>query len=320
MAHQGRLAVVLGGAGFLGSHLTGELLRRGRAVRVFDRPNADLANLETAASGWDFLGGDFLNESDQEAAVAGADIVYHLISTTIPATSNRNPVYDVETNLVATLKLLDHARAAGVRRVVFVSSGGTVYGRPEMLPIAEDHPARPEVSYGIVKLAVEQYLRVHHHVHGLGSAVVRLANPYGPNQDPEGAQGAASVFLGHALADRPVTIWGDGSVVRDYVYVTDAVRGIAAAGEDGPDGRTFNIGSGRGVSLLELIAAIREVSGREVPVRHEPSRPFDVPVNVLDIARARAELGWEPRTSLRDGLRATWTWLMRGGSAGGANA
>jgi UDP-glucose 4-epimerase len=303
------VAVVLGGAGFLGSHLTEALLAAGRPVRVFDRKNADLRKLEHLGSGWTFLGGDFVNEADQRDALRGAGTVFHLVSTTLPATSAMNPVYDVETNLVATLRLLDLAVETGVRRVVFVSSGGTVYGLPRAVPIPEDHPTDPLVAYGVVKLAIEKYLRLYHRHRGLPHRILRLSNPYGPRQDPEGMQGAASVFLGRVHAGLPIEIWGDGSVVRDYLYVEDAVAGILAAeGTEGTEG-TYNIASGRGVSLNELLTAIAQATGRNVEVRYLPSRPFDVPVNVLSIEKARRELGWEPRVGLAEGLRRTWAWL-----------
>ena len=311
MASGSELSVVLGGAGFLGSHLTEALVARGRPVRVFDLQNADLINLEEVPGDWEFVGGDFINAEDVRHAVEGAHTVFHLVSTTIPATSSRNPVYDVETNLVPTLHLLDAARAAGAERIVFLSSGGTVYGRPQRLPIAEDHPTEPQVSYGVIKLAIEKYLEIYRRLHGLSYHVLRLANPYGPRQDPDGAQGAASVFLGRAHAGEPIEIWGDGNVVRDYLYVGDAVAGILAA-EDAPDG-IYNLGSGRGVSLNDLVAMIREVAGREVAVDYRPGRAFDVPENVLDTAKARAKLGWEPKVDLREGLARTWRWLDGGG-------
>ena len=305
------LSVVLGGAGFLGSHLTESLLADGRRVRVFDRENVDLRNLDRLSGSWEFLGGDFGSESDQRRAVEGAGTLFHLVSTTIPASSNQDPAFDVETNLLSTVRLLELARRAGVERIVFVSSGGTVYGRPERIPIPEDHPTNPLVSYGVVKLAVEKYLGLYHHLYGLSYRVVRLSNPYGPRQRPGGAQGAASVFLGRVHAGDPIEIWGDGSVVRDYVYVADAVEGILAAANHPGNTGTFNIGSGEGTSLNDLVAIIREVTGGKVEVRHTPGRTFDVPANVLDIGRAREELGWAPRTPLREGLLRTWEWLLR---------
>jgi len=309
MRAEPRRCAVLGGAGFLGSHLTEALLARGHSVRVFDKTGTDLGNLAQVDGPWEFCGGDFVNEVDQIQAVAGMDVVYHLVSTTIPATSNRNPVYDVESNLAGTLKLLQHARESGVERVVFISSGGTVYGKPERLPIPEDHPTQPMVSYGIVKRAIEHYLDLFHRVHGLSYTIARLSNPYGPRQDARGALGAASVFLARTWAHEPIEIWGDGSVVRDYVYVTDAVEGILAAVEKGGDAGIYNIGSGKGASLTELVALIARVSRRRPEVFHKPSRAFDVPENVLDVSKARRDLGWEPRVGLEEGLSLTWSWL-----------
>jgi UDP-glucose 4-epimerase len=276
---------------------------------VFDRKNVDLRNLEAVRGDWDFLGGDFLNESDQRAALADATRIFHLISTTIPATSDRNPVYDVETNMVATVRLLDLAREAGVGRVVFLSSGGTVYGRPDRLPIDETQATEPLVSYGVVKLAIEKYLALYHRLHGISYRILRLSNPYGPRQDTAGAQGAASVFLERAFRGQPIEIWGDGSVVRDYIYVADAVEGVLAADEDDRETGVYNIGSGEGVSLNDLAKTIETIAGRKLEIRYEASRPFDVPANVLDVTRAREDLGWIPHTPLPEGLRLTWDWL-----------
>jgi UDP-glucose 4-epimerase len=303
------LSVVLGGAGFLGSHLTEALLAKGHRVRVFDRDNVDLRNLEGVSGSWEFVGGDLGSESDQERALDGATNLFHLVSTTIPATSNQDPAFDVETNLLATVRLLERARREKIERIVFVSSGGTVYGRPMHIPIAEDHPTEPLVSYGVVKLAVEKYLGLYHHLYGLSYRIVRLSNPYGPRQRAGGAQGAATVFLARVHAGKPIEIWGDGGVIRDYVFVSDAVEGILAAHDHSGPAGTYNIGSGSGTSLKDLVTAIGEVTGRTLDVRYTPGRAFDVPANVLDITRARKELGWTPRTSLHDGLRRTWAWL-----------
>jgi UDP-glucose 4-epimerase len=309
------VSVVLGGAGFLGSHLTEALLAKGHRVRVFDRENVDLRNLDGVTGPWEFVGGDLGSESDQERAVVGATSLFHLVSTTIPATSNQDPAFDVETNLLATVRLLERARREKIERIVFVSSGGTVYGRPVRIPIDEDHPTEPLVSYGVVKLAVEKYLGLYHHLHGLSYKILRLSNPYGPRQRAGGAQGAATVFLARVQAGKPIEIWGDGAVVRDYVFVSDAVEGILAAHEHSATSGTYNIGSGEGTSLKDLVTAIKDVTGREIDVRYTPGRAFDVPANVLDIARARRDLGWAPRTSLKEGLRRTWEWLERDAGA-----
>jgi len=205
--------------------------------------------------------------------------------------------------------LLERARRERIKNIVFVSSGGTVYGRPVRIPIDEDHPTEPLVSYGVVKLAVEKYLGLYHHLHGLSYRVVRLSNPYGPRQRAGGAQGAATVFLARVHGGKPIEIWGDGGVIRDYVFVSDAVDGILAAHEHAGTSGTYNIGSGSGTSLKDLVAAIQEVTKRKIDVRYTPGRAFDVPANVLDITRAKKELGWSPRTTLHEGLRRTWEWL-----------
>lgn len=297
--------LVTGGGGFLGTHLCAELLRLGHEVRVLERfPEPP----ETQSFEWVFA--DFTQPSQIDAAVAGCDVVFHLAGTTLPKTSNDDPAYDVHSNVEGTLGLLDAARRHGVRKVVFASSGGTVYGIPQRVPIAEDHPTEPITSYGIAKLAVEKYLHLYRELHGLDYCVLRLANPYGEFQRPDRAQGAVAVFLDRVANGMPIEIWGDGSVVRDYIYVGDVADAMTAAALTEAPSRLYNIGSGQGTSLLELIGAIADVTGSKPVVEFKPGRPFDVPTSVLDTTRARAELGWQPRVSLNDGLRRTLDWLV----------
>lgn len=301
---------IFGGRGFLGGHLCDRLLELGHEVRVFDRPSAQNRIPFVARERLEIYEGDFSNDVDVSHAISGCHTVFHLISTTLPKGSNDNPVFDIETNVVGTLRLLEAARRQGVRKIVFVSSGGTVYGRPETIPIAENHPTEPACSYGIGKLAVEKYLSLYHQLYGLDYRVLRLANPYGERQRVDTAQGAAIVFLHKALRGEPLEIWGDGSVVRDFIYVGDVVDALCKAMEDEGDTRLFNVGSGRGHSLTELIDTIEEVVNRPVQRRYLAARPFDVPANVLDISRAKACLNWQPGVDLHDGLRRTMTWLQ----------
>jgi UDP-glucose 4-epimerase len=316
---------VLGGGGFIGLNLCEGLLAAGHQVRVFERPRLTIEGAVGPGAGETVRGvewteGDFANRADVAAAVGGCDIVFHLIGTTLPDTSNDNPAYDIESNVIATIRLLDTARAMKVRKVVFISSGGTVYGIPTRLPISEDHPTAPICSYGITKLAVEHYLRLYHYLHGLDYCILRLSNPYGRHQRAAAAQGVVGVFLHHALKHEPIEIWGDGSVVRDYVYIGDVVSAIVKTIDYTGDVRTFNIGSGRGVSLNELVETIESLLGSPIQRVVKRARPVDVPVNVLDIARARTFLMWEPRTSLREGLTRTVDWINSHGlnrAAGG---
>ena len=301
--------LVLGGAGFIGSHLAEALAREGHRVKVFDRPHVDRLPLFPREMGFEIFTGDFLNPQALAPALRGTEVVFHLVSTTLPKNSNDNPLYDIESNVLGSLRLIALCREHGVRKLVFVSSGGTVYGVPKSVPVAEQHPTEPICSYGIHKLAVEKYLYLAHRLHGLDYCILRPANLYGPRQRLDIAQGAVAVFLDRALRARPIQIWGDGSVVRDYVYVGDAVDAILKAARFEGEARVFNIGSGVGVSLKELVAEIEKLLGRAVEVQYTEARALDVPVNVLDCTLARRHLGWSAATPLSEGLRKTCEWL-----------
>jgi UDP-glucose 4-epimerase len=239
------------------------------------------------------------------------DVVLHLVSSTLPKSSNDDPVHDVQSNLVATLRLLEAMVARSVRKIVFISSGGTVYGNPIYLPIDEMHPTNPQVSYGITKLAIEKYLLMFETIHGIKANILRVANPFGERQRSETAQGAVGVFLYRALRQQPIEIWGDGSVTRDYICIDDVADAFARAVQYSGPKSVFNIGSGVGTRLNELIEIIEEVLGKSVARRYLPARPFDVPTSVLSIALARAELKWAPQVPLRDGIARTAKWLAR---------
>ena len=301
--------LILGGAGFIGSHLAQGLLAEGHQVRIFDRPNLLLLAELRADPRIEWFEGDFLNQDELALAVTGSEVVFHLVSATLPKSSNDNPVYDVESNIIGTLRLLDIARLNGVRRVIFASSGGTIYGLPQALPIAESHPTQPLVSYGIAKLAIEKYLHMYQELHGVEYCVLRLANPFGERQRVSAAQGAVAVFLHRALHGETIHIWGDGSVTRDYIYVKDAISAFIKAMSWQGSQRVFNIGSGEGLSLNDILAAIEKLLGRPVTRSYEHGRKFDVPVNVLDITCARQQLGWSPEVSFHDALVNTLAWM-----------
>ena len=300
--------VILGGRGFLGSQLHQALRREGHRVRIFDRPGSKAA-LDIPEE--EYVGGDLANREDIVEALSGCEVVFHLVSTTLPATSNENPLYDVETNLVPTIRLLDVARSAGTKKIVFSSSGGTIYGVPQNVPVREDHPTDPLCSYAIGKLAVEKFLHLYSHLHGVDYTVLRIANPYGEGQSPYAKQGAIAVFTYKALRGEPIQIWGDGEVVRDYLYVGDVADAfLKAASYTGPH-HVFNIGAGRGHSLNDLLARIEALLGRRVERSYVAGRRFDTPVSVLDIGRAREHLRWTPQTTLETGLARTAEWLKK---------
>ena len=300
--------VVLGGSGFVGAHLVKALLEAGDRVVVVDR---QLPALAPRWPGAEYLIGDHTaqNPATVHAALLGADVLYFLAWHMLPTASNYRPGEDVCTNLLGALQLLDLCVQSGVKRVVFFSSGGVVYGPAQSLPIAEDHPAQPITSHAINKLAVESYLRIFHQMHGLEYVILRPGNPYGPWQDPCSGQGVVAAFLTAAEADEPLEIWGDGNTVRDFFAVSDLARCAVLAARTSHAQEVYNVGSGVGHSLLEVVDEVRAVVGRELEVRTLPPRPFDVPVNVLDVRRAQEKLGWRAEVGFSEGLR--WTWEVQ---------
>lgn len=295
-------ALVIGGNGFIGSGLVVRLRAEGVAVRVLD---LGLPRNDVSWDGVEFVHGSLADGSILPQVLAGVDVVYHLASTTVPGTSNLDPAADVQGNLVATLGLLQAMRAAGVRRIVYFSSGGAVYGNTDVDRVNESQPLHPVSSYGVVKAAIEHYLHMYRELGELDPIVLRPSNPYGPRQSTAGVQGAVGTFLALAARGEPIRIWGDGEVVRDYLFIDDLVELAARAGL-APGTGTYNVGSGSGHSLNELCRLIAAVSGRTLDVRHEPARNFDVRRIVLDNSAARERFGWTPQIPLLEGIERTW--------------
>ena len=297
-------AVVVGASGFIGSHLVDALLAQGMPVRAVVRQGPGL--LAPAALLDSRLALQRLDMADAEALAsvcAGAEVVFHLASTTLPQSSNLDPGFDVSSNLLGALHVLDAVRHAGDARLVVVSSGGTVYGVPQQVPIPEDHPTEPTCSYGITKLAIEKYVALYRQLHGVRGVVLRVANPYGERQRLDAAQGVVPVFLGKALRGEPLEIWGDGSTVRDFLHISDVVTALLAAWRQPSESLVFNVGSGTGLSLSALVDLLAAELDRPLEVLHRPARGFDVPTNVLCIARAQRCWGWQPEVSVAEGLR-----------------
>jgi UDP-glucose 4-epimerase len=299
-------SLILGGNGFIGSHLVDRFLKNGHKVRIFDKYEE---RYRKPLPDVDYRFGDFGNRGLLAEALQGVDTVFHLISTSLPKTSNDDPAYDVQSNVIETLFLLEKCLEFGIKKIVYISSGGTIYGRPLHLPVSENSPHEPECSYGITKLTIEKYLALYRQLHGLEYVVIRPSNPYGSRQNPHGIQGAIPVFLGKVAKGEPIEIWGDGEVVRDYLYIEDLVDAICRAAFVSSPERIFNVGSGEGVSLNRLVSIIREVTGKEVQVNYTPARSFDVPAIFLDISRAHSLLRWQPVTMLEDGIRHTWEFI-----------
>lgn len=303
--------LILGGGGFIGSAIADRLLAEGNSVRIFERPRVQPYRKFTKNEAIEWMVGDISSTHDVSNAMNGMDALLHLVSTTLPKNSNDDPIFDVQSNIVGSLHILNAMVTHGVRNIIFISSGGTVYGNPIYLPVDEKHPTNPIVSYGITKLTIEKYLQMYESLHGIKAITLRVANPYGERQRIETAQGAVGVFLHHALKRTAVEIWGDGSVTRDYIHVSDVAAAFSKALQYSGTERLFNVSSGVGVSLNDLIGKIENVLGQSIELRYLSGRPFDVPVNVLCNDLARSELKWTPLVALEEGIDRTTQWMRR---------
>ncbi len=300
--------LVTGAAGFIASHLVTLLDQIGiHDLRLLDSRKPSYLNRMAAV----FYLKDLAQIGEAPEILEGIDVVFHLAWASVPESSTEAPISDVASSLIPTIQLFQQCVRHHVKRVVFLSTGGAVYGIPKQLPIFEDHPTDPISAYGISKLAAEKYLALFYNLYGLEYAILRPSVAYGEYQNLFGKQGAIAVFIGKILKQCPVLIWGNpNSIVRDFVYAGDLARAcILAARSNYPKG-IYNLGTGKGVSLAELIDMLAGVVGPLYPVQVETysSRPFDVPNLVLDISRADTYLGWQPKTDLASGLRLTWQW------------
>ncbi|HEX6934096.1 MAG TPA: NAD-dependent epimerase/dehydratase family protein [Streptosporangiaceae bacterium] len=299
--------IVTGGAGFIGSHLTDAFLARGDDVTVIDDLSAGRqARLDERV---------VLNKvSVTDARLLGSavgsaspDLICHLAAQIDVRASVARPAADAQTNVIGTINVLEAARAANAR-VLLCSTGGALYGRDAPIPSMEDVLPLPESPYGIAKHCAEQYLGLYNRLHGTAHSVLRLANVYGPRQDPAGEAGVVPIFCSQILAGRRPTIFGDGTQTRDYVYVGDAVAAFLAAADQRRPG-TWNIGTGTEVSVLDLVRVVAAVTGRRADYSLAPARPGELLRSALAVDKARLDLGWKATTGLEDGVRAVCEWI-----------
>ena len=313
MAREGRRVLVTGGAGFIGSHVCDAFAAYGWSVTALD--DLSSGKEENLSTGIDLVVADI--RSPEAATLirdGGFEVVSHHAAQIDVRISVERPDHDASINIMGLLNLLEAAVSGGVRRFLYVSSGGVVYGEPEDLPVSETAPKQPLSPYGVSKLTGEHYLHFYRQIHGLESVSLRYSNVFGPRQDPHGEAGVVAIFGRSILEGRQLTIFGDGEQTRDYVYVGDVAQAnVLSARLDVSDSKTmddvaFNVGTGLETSVNELASALMTVAGREVLVEHAPERPGELLRNCLDAAKLEGK-GWRRAGVLEDGLLATYEWI-----------
>lgn len=301
--------LILGADGFLGSNLAKSLLADGKfEIRAFDLFKDGLSkNLTKPEKDLEIFPGNFLNRADLKKALKGIDYVFHYISLTTPGSSMNDPLIDVDTNIHGTVVLLEECVKAKIKKIIFSSSGGAIYGNQEKNKLSEDDRQNPISPYAISKLAIEKYLEYFRLNRGLDYLILRYSNPYGPGQNLVGSQGIIPIFLNLAKQGKEITIFGDGENIRDYIFIDDAIENTKRLSfKLKTKYRIYNIGSGKGISINGIVNAIRKVTGKGVRIKKTPARGIDVRRVVSDISRIKKEIDYSGETSLEEGIRKTW--------------
>lgn len=303
--------LLLGAAGFIGTNLAIRLSKEDNMNLILvDQKKEYFLNIEKKQlSNATIKVLTFSNEMDFDKLVDNIDVVYHLVSTSIPANSNQHIPLELESNVIFTSYLLEACVRKKVSKVVFVSSGGTVYGKETQCPLNEETPTYPITSYGIQKITIEKLLYLYKNMYNLDYRIIRLSNPYGPYQRPDGILGAVTTFTYKAMIGEPIIIYGDGSVIRDFIYIEDAINAMIKITCEEAKYKTYNVGSGIGVSIRRLVETIQKTLNVNIDIQFSSGRAVDVPVNYLDISRYEDEFGKLALTSLEEGIGKTFRFL-----------
>jgi UDP-glucose 4-epimerase len=300
--------LVLGANGFIGSHVVDLLVEAGHQVRCFDRFGNGYSAFKQHKNIQIFKG-DFLNRNDLADALSGMQYVFHFISTTTPITAENDPLIDVDTNIRMSIQLFQECAAKKIKKVIFASTGGSVYGCNTGQPVPETFLPQPFSPYAIGKLTIEHYLRYFERKFGLKSVVYRISNPYGARQPLGNKQGVIPIFLQRIAANEPITILGNGSMVRDYIYVEDVARMLVGSFEKAKQ-EVYNLGSGQGASVNELVKIIRKTVDRKVRTKKKPKPVTFVDHIVLDTTPFQTEFKMPPKIKLEQGIQKTWKYIL----------
>ena len=305
--------ILLGAAGFIGTNLVIELAKNPEnEITVVDREMGFFKNIiDLNLPHVNIVESDLTMDTDYEELVRNQDLVYHLISTTVPTTSNQHIAEELKANVVLSANLFEACVKQAVKKVAFISSGGTVYGKESKCPLNEKTPTNPITSYGIQKVSIEKLLYLYNYMYGLDYRIIRLTNPYGPYQRPNGVLGAVTTFTYKALKGEEIQVYGDGSVVRDFIFIDDAVRGIQKIVEGSDRHHTFNLGCGYGTSIKQVLDTIERALGITLNVKYTEARKVDVPVNYLDIKRFETAYGSLNPISLEEGVKKTAEFMKK---------
>lgn len=302
---------ILGAAGFIGTNLAIEFSKDNKLILV-DQSDAYFAHIKKLKlNNIVYRTTDFRKCNEYDGLINGSDIVYHLVSTNAPSTSNHEILEDISENIAITIHILDACIRNGVKKIVFLSSGGTVYGLESSCPLSEDLPTDPISSYGVQKITIEKILYLYHYLYGLDYRIIRLSNPYGPFQRPNGILGVVTTFTYKALKDETIDIYGDGSVIRDFIYIDDAIKGIRNIVEGDAKEKIFNLGSGKGTSIRQVLETVENVLNKKLSVNFLPARNVDIPINYLDIQRYEKYYGKLQPISLKEGIIKTAEFMKR---------
>jgi UDP-glucose 4-epimerase len=255
--------------------------------------------------------GDFGETDILEKALPGCDAVIHLAWSTVPKQTKGATAFEFSSNIPGNINLIEKCIDFKVDKFIFISSGGTVYGIPDQIPLTELHGLNPISNYGLGKLTMEKLLHLYNYTHNIKYTILRVSNAYGERQNLYKNQGVIGVWLKNIVQKKKIEIWGDGSVVRDYVYVKDVAAAVLNALAQIKNTSIYNIGGGKGYSLNDIVAAINTGLNIGVQVEYKPSRNFDVPVNILDISKAQKEIGFKPTIGLAEGIIRTWKWIQK---------